>query len=333
MKTKRIALVAVSAFLCAALLCGCGQNTAYTPDNYILETEYKDDFKILQLSDIHLANKDNRQKQLEYLDLTISDADADMIVLAGDLFTFADRTVAKEFLDFIDSYGVPWTCTFGNHDEQCYFPIDWLTGFLNDYGSNCLFKDIQDDDVFGNANFAINLMDGNKIKEQLIIMDSNRYNYGEYIGYDYFKQDQIDWYEKIVNYTAEQNGGKPAASIAFFHIPLPEFADAWEAAQAGDPDAEFLYGVQGEDVSCPKINSGMFDKMLVLGSTKAVCVGHDHVSNYIIKYKGIYLSYGVNSTDRIYYEEPLIGGRIITIHKDGALEFEDMLHSYEEVGR
>ena len=32
------------------------------------------------------------------------------------------------------------------------------------------YKDIQDDDVFGNANFAINLVDGTEIKNQIIML-------------------------------------------------------------------------------------------------------------------------------------------------------------------
>ncbi len=333
MKNKKIFLVLIAVSLCAALLCGCSyKQKRYKPEDYILEVEYKKDFKILQLNDIHLANKDNRREQYDYLDGTIKAADPDMIIMCGDLFTFADKTVALELFDFIDSYGVPWTLTFGNHDEQCYFPIDWVTNVLNNYGSNCVFKDIQDDDVFGNSNFAINLMEGSKIKKQIIMIDSNRYNYGEYIGYDYIKQDQIDWYERIVNYTTKQNDGQTVKSLAFFHIPLPEFDTAWnEASHGGSIDTEYISGQQGEDTCCPQINSGLFDKMLELGSTEGVFVAHDHKSDYIVKYKGIILAYGVNSTDRIYYTDGLIGGRVITICDDGSLEFNDILHSYEEV--
>lgn len=333
MKGKKIILTILTVSLCVAMLCGCSyKKVRHKPEEYILETEYKKDFKILQLNDIHLANKDNRREQYDFLDGTITMADPDMIIMCGDLFTFADRTVAKELFAFMDSYGIPWTLTFGNHDEQCYFPIDWVTGVLNEYGSNCLFKDIQDDDVFGNANFAINLMDGNEIKKQIIMIDSNRYNYGEYIGYDYIKQDQIDWYERLVDYTTKENGGEVVKSLAFFHIPLPEFATAWdEVQQGGSKDTEYIYGGQGEPVSCPKVNSGLFDKMLELGSTEGIFVAHDHVTDFIVKYKGIILSYGVNSTDRIYYDDNLLGGRVITIHEDGSLDFNDITHSYEEV--
>ena len=311
----------------------CGtQKVRHDPEDYVLETAYKDDFKILQLSDIHMANKDNQDRQFRFLKLIIEDADADLIVVTGDIFTFADKATARRLFDFLDSFDTPWSVTFGNHDEQCYFPITWMTDYLNNYGSNCLFKDIQDDDVFGSSNFAINLTnDDGTVKEQVIIMDSNRYNYGEYLGYDYIKQDQIDWYERLVEYTTEQNDGKIVPSILMFHIPLPEWNDAIKAAENGDPDAEHQYGEMNEGVSSPKYNSGFFDKILELDSTKAIMVAHDHVDNLRVKYKGVILSYGLTSTDRIYYQEDMLGGTVVTIHDDNSLEYEYLYHTYEEV--
>lgn len=326
----------ITSFILAAALClglsGCGaQKNHYGAQDYVLETEYKDDFKILQLSDIHMANKDNRRIHYDFMDLTIKDADPDMLVACGDLFTFADKTVAKELFAYLDSWGIPWTVAFGNHDEQCYFSIDWMTGYLNNYGSNCLFKDIQDDDVFGNSNFAIDLMQDGRVKQQIIIMDSNRYNYGEYWGYDYMKQDQIDWYEDVINYTAEQNGGMVVPSMLFCHIPVPEYQTAYDLAMAGSSEAVLEYGEFNEDCSCPKYNSGFFDKMVELGSCKAMMAAHDHVNNARLLYKGIYLCYGVTSTDRIYYQDGMLGGLVITVHPDDTLGFDYIYHDYKEL--
>lgn len=330
MKAKKLILCAL-AICCMIVLAGCGERVHYEPEDYVLLMVYKDDFRILQLSDIHLSNKDDRQRQYDFLDLTIKDADADLIVITGDTFTFADKRTAKEFFDFLDSYMINWTMVFGNHDEQCYFSIDWLTDTLNNYDGYCMFSDIQEDDVYGNSNFAINLMDEFEVKEQLIFMDSNRYNFGEYVGYDYIKQDQIDWYEALVKYTTEQNGGKPVPSICFFHIPVPEFKDAWELAEAKSDKVDFEGGELREPVSCPKVNSGFFEKAVELGSTNGIFVGHDHVNNYEVEYKGINLCYGVNSTDRVYGDADMTGGQVIIIHNDGSLDRETIYHTYEEV--
>lgn len=334
-------------------------------DEYVLETEYKDDFRILQLGDIHLGTKDNIDEHLAFLDLTIKEANPDLIEMNGDIFTYADKRVVKELFDFIDSYGIPWTMVFGNHDEQCSFPIDWITNYLNEYGSNCLFKDIGNDDVFGNSNFAINLMKDNKIHDQIILLDSNRYFFGNYIGYDYIKPSQIKWYEDLVNYTTTQNGNV-VNSLLFFHIPLPEFNDAWyeaggEKAQAaikehggfrdensirglekhtdyseytkefGSADAIFEYGYANPDSCAPEYNSGLFDKVLELGSTKAIMFSHDHTYNSRILYKGVYLMYGINSTDRVIRDNNMMGGLVIVVHDDHSLSFEHIYHTYEDI--
>ena len=346
MKNKKLFMVAP---LFALSLTSCGTKT-YEVKDYILEMNWKDDFRILQLNDIHLGNKDDLDLQFTYLKSVIDDPNAnpDLIVLNGDIFTFANRDTAKRLFKFMDDNKKPWTATFGNHDEQAYFSIDWMTGYLNKLNdkrtsgeSYCYFKDLQDDDIMGNANFAINLMKDGKVKEQVIIMDSNRYNFGKYgdyeayTGYDSIHDDQVKWYENLVNYTTTQNGGTIVPSVAFFHIPFPEFEDAWEKSKAGSSEVEVVIAqtdkVEYEGVAAPKINTGLFQKMVDLGSTKGVFCAHDHKNNYAIKYKGIILSYGVNSTDRVYWDKNLCGGQVNIIKDGGDIEMVQILnHTYEE---
>ena len=84
------------------------------------------------------------------------------------------------------------------------------------------------------------------------------------------------------------------------HIPFHEFADAKAALDAGNADAVYLFGENREDVSCPEHNSGFFDAILEKKSTEAVFVGHDHINNMGIKYKGVDLVYS-KSIDYIAY--------------------------------
>lgn len=327
---KNIFLLSSVLAMCLASCSGVKHNIS----EYILKLDYSGgDYRILQLTDVHLGDKDDLDKHFAFMDRTISDPKArpDLIVVTGDLFTFASQDTAKRFFKYLDDVGVPWTVTFGNHDEQCYFSVDWLTGYLNNYGSNCVFKDIQDDDVQGNANFAINLMKDDKVFEQLIIMDSNRYYYGSYFGYDYFKQDQIDWYKELVDYTTEQNGGEVVKSLMFYHIPLPEVNDAWEKAQTGEDGTVLKYGEKGEAPCNPEYNSGFFDVIVEKGSTTGMYFGHDHVNNFIVNYKGIDFAYGIKSTDRIYYGESMLGGRTIILHDDHTVDYKNIYHTYEEV--
>ena len=313
----------------------------YEPKDYVLDFAISDsgDFRILQLTDTHVGDKDNMKLHYDFMDLTIKDANPDFIVITGDVFTFASKGTAKEFFKWMDSHKVPWTLTFGNHDEQCFFSIDWLTGYLNNLTKNensyCIFKDLQDDNIQGNSNFVINLKRGGADFEQLVVMDSNRYNYNGYFGYDYFHQDQIEWYKNVVSDTVP--------SLMFYHIPLPEVRDAWAGAQKDESkvvkptihmyeggDASKVAGQQNEDPCNPDYNSGFFEEIMKK-NTQGMYFGHDHINNYIVNYEGIDFGYGIKATDRVYADDNLLGGRVITIKDDHTLQYDDYYHSYSEV--
>ena len=322
---KRILLFPIIAMSLSA----CG-GVHHEIKDYVLELDYKSNYRILQLSDTHIGDKDNTQLHYDFMDLTIKEANPDLIVITGDVFTFASKGTAKEFFNFLDSYKVPWTLVFGNHDEQCYFSIDWLTKQLEKQ-EFAVFKDLRDDDVQGNSNFAINLKLGAGVFEQLIFMDSNRYYYGDYFGYDCFKENQIKWYEDLVDYTKEQHGGLVVPSLMFYHIPLPEVNDAWNYAKEHDEAIIYTDGVMGEAPCNPEHDHHFFDVIESKHSTHGMYFGHDHVNNFIVKYKGIDFGYGIKATDRVYYDEALLGGRVITLRPDHSLEYENIYHSYTEV--
>lgn len=315
-------------------LCSCDTSGVHhNPNEYFLDLEYHENFKILQLTDIHVGLKDDLKKHFDFMDLTINDANPDLIVVTGDLFTFADKVTALKLFNWLDNHNIPWTVTFGNHDEQAYFSIDWMTSVLNNWGGNCKFIDLQDDDVKGNANFVINLKQGGTVKKQLYILDSNRYNFSHFSGYDYIYPSQIQWYEDMVNYSKETyGGGEVIQSLLYYHIPVQEFEDAYASYKSGESIGQ---GEKNEDVCASKINSGFFDKVKELNSSKAMFVGHDHINDFDVKYQGVWFSYGVHSTDRVYYKDTLLGGKLLTLTEDlddlGLANFRNILHSYSEL--
>ena len=321
-------------FTTALLLTACGSKS-YSPSDYVVGTlPYRDGFKILQLTDIHMSDKDDQDLHYAFMDKLITEAnaanDVDFMVVTGDLFTFASRGTAERFFKFLDGYGIKWSVVFGNHDEQTYFPVDWMTSYLNNFGSNCIFKDLQDDKVQGNCNFAINVMDGAKIKKQLIFMDSNRYYFGSYFGYDFFKQDQIDWYADLVDYTKSQNGGTSVDSLMFYHIPLYEINAAYEEGTLKYDGPNGNGDGKREKTCPPDENSGFFDVIKEKGSTKAMFFGHDHINTFESDYQGVKFCYGTKSTDRIYYDEDLLGYQTITLDGD-EINVHRYFHTYEEV--
>ena len=49
-----------------------------------------------------------------------------------------------------------------------------------------------------------------------------------------------------------------------------------------------------------RVNSGLFDRAVRLGSTMAMFCGHDHLNDYQVEYQGIRLVYG-KSIDYVAY--------------------------------
>ena len=336
MKKRFLPLVFVTAFSLTA----CGGKDYNPSDYYAGSLAYRDGFKILQLTDIHMSDKDDQDLHYAFMDKLISEAKADatgapdFMVVTGDLFTFASKSTAQRLFKFLDSYQIPWTVVFGNHDEQTYFSVDWMTGYLNNLSNKsnyCMFKDLQNDKVQGNCNFAINLKDGTNIRQQLIFMDSNRYYFGSYMGYDYFKQDQIDWYSDLVNYTTDHlNGGTTVDSLMFYHIPLFEINAAYEEGALKYDGPKGNGDGKRENCCPPDENSGFFDVIKAKGSTKAMFFGHDHINTFESDYQGVKFCYGIKSTDRIYYDEDLLGYQTITLDGD-EINVHRFFHTYEEV--
>ncbi|KAI8572979.1 hypothetical protein RHMOL_Rhmol01G0243200 [Rhododendron molle] len=74
----------------------------------------------------------------------------------------------------------------------------------------------------------------------------------------------------------------PAPGLAYFHIPLPEFASF---------DSSNFTGVKQEGISSASVNSGFFTTLVEAGDVKAVFIGHDHVNDFCGELTGIHLCY------------------------------------------
>ena len=331
--------------LITCMLASCGGKMHYASREYEIPVEWKDptkDFRILQLCDIHLSQSDIFERHFKIIGKTIKDSNADLIVLNGDSFTYADKGVVVRLFSFIDSYNIPWTFTYGNHDDQGYYSDTYIQRCLGEQGlfKNVKFVNLEDDDVTGRSNFAINVYTGENETVgidmfQIYCLESHSYNF-DTINYDYIKQDQIDWYERMVNYYRyDRNGGVILPSLMYFHIPLPEFFTGWNDAVNGKPEAIKIKGTTDEfgGGPLPESDTHLFDKVLELESTKVISCAHDHINDSVIEYKGVNLCFGVHSTDRIYYDAKKIGGQVISIDPvdQWTFDFENIYFTYDEL--
>ncbi len=169
------------------------------------------------------------------------------------------------------------------------------------------------------------------LRQALFLIDSNAYT-GEGIHvYDYIRDDQVEWYASEVRRLSSE-AGHTIPSMVFFHIPLQQYRIAYELYEQGSDEVTYFFGENGEKmrnkVCCSDYPSRLFDRMLELGSTKAVFCGHDHYNNMSLEYKGIRLTYGMSidylAMPGIEDDTAQRGAELITIHADGSWELEQI---------
>lgn len=170
-------------------------------------------------------------------------------------------------------------------------------------------------------------------------------------NYDFIKQSQIDWYEWVIKGIQEANDGEIVKSELFFHIPLPEFniaAAIYEKqliekyGSIKDENGKYTidgkesvngnFGLNREGICSPYYNSGLFDKITELKSTKDVIVGHDHVNNTSIVYKDVRLTYGLKTGNGCYWDESgeVSGCTMIAINGEGVTSTEHKYYPFEK---
>lgn len=294
------------------------------------------DIKIMHLTDIHIGggfvSKGVDEKALNAVATMVTAEKPDLVIATGDIAfpvpymagTFNNFSGAKAFANLMESLGVYWTVTFGNHDAEAYsyFNREKLAEFYeNEEYEHCLFSAGPEDvDGFGNHVIEVKNSDG-IITQAFVMIDSQAYVDNTIIAsikgeYDNIHENQVEWYESeikrmnkenaeaIRKLQGDENGGLwetygNVKTLAFFHIPLVEMADAWFAFEEGGfkdtEDFKFIDGILGEGgrrVYCGLGEDNMFEKMLELDSTKAMFNGHDHLNSTTFEYKGIQFSYG-----------------------------------------
>ncbi len=305
----------------------------------------KEEFRILQLTDLHIggsiATLYTDRKAFHACYSLIQKAQPDLIVITGDLiYPIPYQTFSKNNLKavaqlcmFMDNIGIPWAMVYGNHDTEAIasYNAQELSGIYSYFSSSSnasmLYAD-KKPDVYGRYNQYLRIENSDQTLNCLLfLIDSNDYVNGTSNDYDSVHPDQIEWYMETIDQISEQEG-KIVPSFVFMHIPFRAFADAQEALKNNSPDAVYLFGKNEENVSCPKQDFGFFDAILKKQSTKAVFVGHDHLNNMAVKYKGVDLVYS-KSID--YYAYPGIakrndqrGGTLIILFSDGSYRLEQL---------
>ncbi len=269
-------------------------------------------FKIVQLTDVHYIYNDERSKPAEKcINAVLERERPDLVILTGDIiYGKPGKESLQAVLNLVSKFKVPFAITFGNHDdEQGVSKADLMkTAMAYPYNLS-----MPSEGIAGVANYVLPIKskDGKRNAEILYIIDSNAYSrISDVKGYDYIHFDQIEWYREQSRRFTSANGGKPVPSVAFFHIPVPEFT---EAACNG---SAMLFGSRTEPNCPPALNTGFFAAAKEMGDICAMFVGHDHDNDYAVMWHNILLAYGRYSGGKTVYNNlPVNGARVIELNE------------------
>lgn len=276
-----------------------------------LKFNTKHKFKIVQFTDIHWIHGNPASDKAGERMAEVLDAEKpDLVVFTGDLiFAKPAEKALDKALEATVSRGIPFAVTWGNHDDEHDLKRDELSAYIATKAGN-LTSTVEG--ISGETNYTLTIKsaDGKKDAAVLYIFDSNSYSPIKKVkGYDWIKHDQVEWYRQTSKAYTEANGDKPLPALAFFHIPLPEYHEAVRNENA------FMVGTRKESACAPELNSGLAAAMLEAGDVMGVFVGHDHVNDYVVDWRGILLGYGrFTGGATVYHDIPQgNGARVIEL--------------------
>lgn len=245
-------------------------------------------FKIVQFTDIHYVPGNPASEEAIVCMTEVLDAEKpDFVIYTGDvIFEKPAREAFTAALQPVVDRNIPFGVVLGNHDDEFDMTRKEILDYLKTFPGN-LTDEVTA--LSGVTNFILPVMDteGEKEAALLYCIDSHAYSTLEGIkGYDWVKQDQINWYTTNSRNYTRKNRGKPLPALAFFHIPFPEYN------QAAYDETTLLIGSRLEKACSPELNTGLFTAFLEGKDVMATFVGHDHVNDYVTLWKGMLLCYG-----------------------------------------
>lgn len=284
-----------------------------------------------------------------YLREIITETKPDLIILTGDLiygeFDDSGRNF-MEFVNFMDSFDIPWAPIFGNHDNESTVGVDWQCRQFEE-AENCLFKQRR---VSGNGNYTVGIEQGGKLTRVFFMLDSNgcggasseTLSNGHTVQTQGFGSNQITWYKKTAKAITDAS---PDTKLSFaFHIQLDVFGEAFAKYTNGTTDPVFIDYAdnksEGDFGYFYKHYSGWDNDRQVWEGIKelgvdSIFIGHEHANSASVVYEGVRIQYGMKSTayDSINYIDsagniefsaystntPWVGGSVFSLDGDGVI--------------
>ena len=255
-------------------------------------------FKILQLTDTHCISGDPRaDRALRNVNEMLDAEKPDFVIHTGDVvFGKPAEDSARAILQPLVDRKIPFAVAMGNHDSDFDLTRTEMYRVLRSIPGNVNTPD--DLGISGCSNDILTLSGAKGVDRVLYLFDSGNREYPAGMkSWGYVHTDQIEWYRKASRWFTEHNGGRPVPSLAFFHIPFPEYSEAIR------DKSRVMTGNIGEEPGAPKFNSGLYLAMRELGDMQGVVTGHDHNSDVVMLWQDFFLIYGRYSGGDVVYND------------------------------
>lgn len=284
------------------------KNSKHNSNVISLKGKEQEEFKILQIADIHYAvgtgkcrdpypeenygqNCEADLLTTEFIEKVLDIEKPDFVVFSGDqimgdLCTEDSASCLLKVVSPLVKKKIKYTIIWGNHDDEGSLSREQLSKFAETLPYSCYRHDtLNGDKSLGYGNYLLLMQ--NEEQETLLklfLLDSHKYSPKPkiYPGYDWIKEEQ--W----VYLTAENNADEDSINLAFYHIPLPEYKEQ---------TLNIVNGQYREGVTAPKYDYGTINEFFTKNDISLGLCGHDHVNDYCGKIidsenKERYICYG-----------------------------------------
>lgn len=313
-------------------------------------------FKIVQFNDTqddHLTDK----RTIEFMGLVLDQEKPNFALINGDVITDGPKISEQVYQAInnvvlpMESRGIPWAITFGNHDEDSMEKDNTgvdetkMASFVRQYRHNLNPEGLGRE--FGHCDEQL-LVKSSRNADQaafaIWLMDSGNYLPGGFSDqkhddvpdYDYIRPPQIEWYVAKSRAT-EERYGKKIPGLMYFHIPTYEHRDMWFGGPANHEDAKHneaaknhhIDGVKNEDVYYGSFNSGIYGAVRDRGDVLGIYCGHDHINSFHGNYFGVELGYCPGTGfapyglhDGTWEQNTLRGARVFELNENSEKVYE-----------
>lgn len=326
------------------------------PENNDSPLHFRDNgtFRVLQLADTQQSPKVSLDT-IRLIEAMLDRTKPDLVVYTGDQLKGAARgfrqdtrrrvaeTVHKITVPVVQR-GIPFTATFGNHDEQVNLSYKEQRDI---YAAlpGCLMPQNGPDP--GTFQLRVRSSDGLRDAMALYLMDSGGGTLGRY---EPVLPNQLGWLKRTHLATNEENDAT-VPGMVFQHIPVPEIYELMVKIPCWRPNA--VYGLRrrqgcytlnrhlcrpggrlSEAPSVPGENSGEFSVLFGTPGIFAMFCGHDHRNTFSGWLGHIELGYTPSCGFDSYGAGIERGGRLFVFHEDDPAAFHTHVYTYRDlVGR